>query len=42
LKINAYTCLYKPLQIEGLMNILREVHHQALARILGQPVRKGR
>jgi DNA-binding NtrC family response regulator len=42
LKINAYTCLYKPLQIEGLMIILREVHHQALARILGQPVRKGR
>lgn len=42
LNINAYTCLYKPLQIEELIEVLREVHHQALARVLGQPVRKGR
>ena len=42
LKIKAYTCLYKPFQIEGLIEVLREVHHQALGRVLGQPVRKGR
>lgn len=42
LNINAYTCLYKPLQIDGLIEVLREVHHQALARVLGQPVRKRR
>jgi DNA-binding NtrC family response regulator len=42
LNINAYTCLYKPLQIDELIEVLREVHHQALARVLGQPVRKGR
>lgn len=41
LKISAYTCLYKPLQIDGLIEVLAEVHHQVLARVLGQPVRKG-
>ncbi len=42
LKISAYTCLYKPLQIEELIEVLREVHHKELGRVLGQPVRKRR
>lgn len=42
LKIGAYTCLYKPFQIEELIEVLREVHHQVLGKVLGQPVRKMR
>lgn len=38
LKIGAYTCLYKPFQIERLLQLLTEVRHQELARVLGQPV----
>ncbi len=40
LKIDAYTCLYKPLQIETFLQLLTEVRHQELGRVLGQPVRK--
>ena len=40
LKISAYTCLFKPVQIEKLITVLQEVHHQKLAMVLGQPVRK--
>jgi two-component system, NtrC family, response regulator HydG len=40
LNISAYTCLYKPLQIEKLIEVLREVHHKGLGTILGQPFRK--
>ena len=40
LKIGAYTCLYKPFQIEELIEVLREVHRQMLGKVLGQPVRK--
>jgi two-component system response regulator HydG len=40
LKINAYTCLYKPFQIEALLEVLTDVHHQELGRVLGQPIRK--
>jgi len=40
LKIDAYACLYKPLQIERLLQLLTEIHHQELGRVLGQPVRK--
>ncbi|MBW1869833.1 MAG: response regulator, partial [Deltaproteobacteria bacterium] len=40
LEISAYTCLYKPLQIDELIEILREVSHQELGRVLGQTVRK--
>ena len=42
MKIGAYTCLYKPLQIEELIKVLREIHHQGLGSVLDQPVRKGR
>ena len=42
LKISAYTCLYKPFQIEELIEVLRDVHHQRLGKVLGQPVRKRR
>lgn len=34
LKISAYTCLYKPLQIEELIRILAEIHHTELGKIL--------
>jgi len=40
LKISAYTCLYKPLQIEALLQLLTEVRHQELGRVLDQPVRR--
>jgi DNA-binding NtrC family response regulator len=40
LQINAYTYLYKPLQIEELLQILTQIHHQELGRQLGQPISK--
>lgn len=40
LKIGAYTCLYKPFEIDKLLQLLTKIHHQELSRILGQPVRK--
>lgn len=39
MKINAYTCLYKPVEIEGLLQVLAEVRQRELKRILGQPSR---
>jgi two-component system response regulator HydG len=36
LKIGAYTCLYKPFEIEELLKILTEIRHQKLGRILWQ------
>ncbi|HDZ28169.1 hypothetical protein LCGC14_0688650 [marine sediment metagenome] len=41
LKINAYTCLYKPFKIEKLLQVLTEIHHRELGRVLGRPVRMG-
>lgn len=40
LKIDAYACLYKPFQIEELLQVLAEVRHQELGRMLGQPPKK--
>ena len=40
MKMNAYACLYKPLQIEKLIEVLGKIHHQELGRVLGQPVRE--
>ena len=40
LKVAAYTCLYKPFQIEELSQLLAEIRRQELGRILGQRVRK--
>ncbi len=34
LKISAYTCLYKPLQIEELIRTITEIHHTELGKIL--------
>ena len=42
LKISAYTYFYKPLQIEKLFEVLREVRHLTLGTALGRPVRKRR
>ncbi len=39
-EISAYTCLYKPLQVEGLFQVVDEVHHMELGRLLGRPARK--
>ena len=36
LKIGAYTCLYKPFQVEELLQLLTEIHHQELAHVLGR------
>ncbi len=38
LKISAYTCLYKPLQIEELLQFLNEIHHCGLAKALDHPI----
>ena len=35
LKIGAYTCLYKPLEIERLLQLLAEIRRQELGRVLG-------
>jgi len=40
LKINAYTCLYKPFRIEELLQLFTEVRHRELGRVLGQHDRK--
>ena len=40
MEISAYTYFYKPLQIEKLFEVLREVRHLSLGTILGQPFRK--
>lgn len=40
LKISAYTCLYKPFQIDELLSVLTEVRHQELRRVLGKRTRK--
>ena len=34
LKIGAYTCLYKPFQIEGLLQVVAEIRRQELRRVL--------
>ena len=41
LEIGAYTCLYKPLQIDELLQALAELHKRDLSRILGRPMGKG-
>jgi len=40
LKIGAYACLYKPFQIEELLQVLTEISRREMARILGRPVSK--
>jgi len=42
LKIDAYACLYKPFQVENLLQLLTEIRHQELGRVLGQRARKRR
>jgi len=37
LKISAYTYLYKPFQTEELLQLLTQIHHRELARVLGRP-----
>jgi len=34
LKLSAYTCLYKPLEIERLLQLLTQIYHQELGRVL--------
>ncbi|OIO93594.1 MAG: hypothetical protein AUK03_08045 [Anaerolineae bacterium CG2_30_64_16] len=40
LKIGAYTCFYKPLQIEELLRVLTRIQHQTLGEMLGWLARK--
>ena len=42
LQLDAYACLYKPLQIEKLLQLLTQIQHQELSRMLGQPIRRGK
>jgi len=42
LQINAYTCLYKPLQIEELLQVLSTVHQLQAGRLLQETSLKGR
>jgi two-component system response regulator HydG len=35
LELNAYTCLYKPVEIENLLEVLSQVRHRQLSRVLG-------
>lgn len=41
-EINAYTCFYKPLQIEPLLETLSQLYHRDLGRILGQSIAKNK
>ena len=34
LRVGAYTCLYKPFEIEQLLELLTQIHHQELGRVL--------
>jgi two-component system response regulator HydG len=36
-RIGAYTCLYKPFETEGLIDIIEEVRHMKLKAFLGEP-----
>jgi two-component system response regulator HydG len=38
--IDAYTCLYKPLQFDEFFEVITELQHRTLGRILGKPFRK--
>jgi DNA-binding NtrC family response regulator len=40
IKINAYTCFYKPVEIGGLLQVLTEVRQRELSRILNQPIQE--
>ena len=40
LQISAYTCLYKPLQIDELIKVLSEVRKIGLAGVLGREIKK--
>ena len=41
LEIGAYTCLYKPFQIDELLQVLAEIRNRDLSRILGRAMGKG-
>jgi len=40
MKISAYTCLYKPFEIEELIQILTEINQAEMGRILAEPAGK--
>lgn len=42
MKINAFTCLYKPFQIDELLSVLRTIHHKELGRFLKESLSKRR
>ncbi|TAN39521.1 MAG: response regulator [Nitrospirae bacterium] len=39
LKIGAYTCLYKPFEMEGLLDTIREIGRKKLRHVLGETFR---
>ena len=42
MQLRAYTCLYKPLQIEELLQVLSQIRTQKLRTALGQTIKKHR
>jgi two-component system response regulator HydG len=38
--INAFTCLYKPLQFDEFFEVITDLQHRTLGRLLGRPFRK--
>jgi DNA-binding NtrC family response regulator len=39
-KIGAYTCLYKPVEIDSLIKTIREISRKKLSAVLGEPFEK--
>ncbi|MBN1900253.1 response regulator [Candidatus Sumerlaeota bacterium] len=42
MKINVFTCLYKPFQIDELLSVLKTIHHKELGRFLKESLSKRR
>lgn len=40
LQIGAYTCLYKPLEVENLIGFIREISQKKMSAVLGEPFEK--
>jgi DNA-binding response OmpR family regulator len=42
LEMSAFACLYKPFEIDDLLDVLKEVKRSELAATLGRPITKKR
>ena len=41
LKMNAYTCLYKPIEVKSLLGVLSEIQLKKMGEVFGRPFVKG-